>query len=183
MANDFHQTEWDALVEDECRRLVRAAVLEDLDRGQDWTTVSLVPMEAAGRAAIVARQAGVIAGLLATAFFVGEMIWGHARGPRSIMPTIVRTAEWTMSLLELAWLVVLVAAILATVCGFFVPRAVVAPPPELDVERGRARRAAWTANLTLVLPALTVIILNVTLWEALLRLTVPRRPVPVPVAE
>jgi nicotinate-nucleotide pyrophosphorylase (carboxylating) len=73
MANDFHQTEWDALVEDECRRLVRAAVLEDLDRGQDWTTVSLVPMEAVGNAAIVARQAGVIAGLPTVEIILDEM--------------------------------------------------------------------------------------------------------------
>jgi nicotinate-nucleotide pyrophosphorylase (carboxylating) len=73
MANDFHQTEWDVLVEDECRRLVRAAVLEDLDRGQDWTTLALVPMEAVGKAAIVARQAGVIAGLPTVQIIIDEM--------------------------------------------------------------------------------------------------------------
>jgi len=63
MPREFHQTEWDEQVADECRRLVRAAVMEDLDREQDWTTVSLVPMEAMGRATLVVRQAGVIAGL------------------------------------------------------------------------------------------------------------------------
>ncbi len=73
MAKEFHQTVWDALVEDECRRLVRAAVLADLDRGQDWTTVSLVPMEAMGRATIVARQPGVIAGLPAVQIVIDEM--------------------------------------------------------------------------------------------------------------
>jgi nicotinate-nucleotide pyrophosphorylase (carboxylating) len=73
MAKDFAQIEWDPLVEDECRRLVRAAVLEDLDRGQDWTTVSLVPMEATGKAALVARQAGVIAGLPAAKAVIDEM--------------------------------------------------------------------------------------------------------------
>jgi len=71
--NDFHQLEWDALVEDECRRLVRAAVLEDLDRGQDWTTVALVPMEAVGKAAVVARQSGVIAGLPVVDVIIDEM--------------------------------------------------------------------------------------------------------------
>src|SRR5690606_2974700 len=50
-------------VDEECRRVVRAAVLEDLHRGQDWTTVALVPMQAVGRANIVVRQAGVVAGL------------------------------------------------------------------------------------------------------------------------
>ena len=126
--------------------------------------------------------AGLIAGFLTTAFFIGELIWGHALGPRSIMPAILRTAEWTMSLLELTWLVVLAATIGATATGFLAPRAVVAPPAELEVEQGRARRAAWTANLTLVLPALTVIILTVTLWQALLYLTVPKKPVPVATA-
>ena len=73
MRKDFHQTEWDMLVDDECRRLVRAAVLEDLDRGQDWTTLALVPMEAVGKAAIVARQAGVIAGLPTVEIIINEM--------------------------------------------------------------------------------------------------------------
>jgi nicotinate-nucleotide pyrophosphorylase (carboxylating) len=73
MPKEFHQTEWDELVADECRRLVRASVLEDLDRGQDWTTVSLVPTEAMGRAALVARQTGVIAGLPAVQMVIDEM--------------------------------------------------------------------------------------------------------------
>ena len=58
MAKEFAQIQWDELVEDECRRLVRAAVLEDLDRGQDWTTVALVPMEVTGRAKVVAAAGG-----------------------------------------------------------------------------------------------------------------------------
>ena len=74
MPKEFEQVSWDAvLTEDECRRIVRAAVLEDLDRGQDWTTLAIVPMETAGRAEIVARQAGVIAGLPAARIVVEEM--------------------------------------------------------------------------------------------------------------
>jgi nicotinate-nucleotide pyrophosphorylase (carboxylating) len=73
MPKEFQQTAWDALVEDDCRRLVRAAVLEDLDRGQDWTTVSLVPMDAVGRAAMVARGSGVVAGLPAAQIIIDEM--------------------------------------------------------------------------------------------------------------
>jgi nicotinate-nucleotide pyrophosphorylase (carboxylating) len=73
MPKDFRQIQWDELVEEECRRIVRAGVAEDLDRGQDWTTVSLVPMEATGRAAIVARQAGVVAGLPAAETVIDEM--------------------------------------------------------------------------------------------------------------
>ena len=73
MSKEFVQIEWDALVEDECRRLVRSAVLEDLGRELDWTTVSLVPMEKIGRADIVARQAGVIAGIPAAKIVIDEM--------------------------------------------------------------------------------------------------------------
>lgn len=73
MSKEFAQIEWDALVEDECRRLVRSAVLEDLGRELDWTTVSLVPMEKSGRADIVARQAGVIAGIPAAKIVIDEM--------------------------------------------------------------------------------------------------------------
>jgi nicotinate-nucleotide pyrophosphorylase (carboxylating) len=73
MWKEFQQIEWDALVEDECRRVVRAAVLEDLDRGQDWTTLCLTSMDAVGRATIVTRQAGVIAGLPAVKIVIDEM--------------------------------------------------------------------------------------------------------------
>jgi nicotinate-nucleotide pyrophosphorylase (carboxylating) len=73
MARDYQQVEWDAAVEADCRRIIRAAVLEDLDRGYDWTTVALVPSETSGRAAIVARREGVIAGLPAAALVADEM--------------------------------------------------------------------------------------------------------------
>ncbi len=73
MSKEFHQSQWDALIEDDCRRLVRAAVLEDLDRGQDWTTVALVPMDVVGRAVMVARANGVVAGLPAAQLVIDEM--------------------------------------------------------------------------------------------------------------
>jgi nicotinate-nucleotide pyrophosphorylase (carboxylating) len=43
--------------------LVRAALLEDLGRAGDLTTDAIVPAAARGEAALVARQAGIIAGL------------------------------------------------------------------------------------------------------------------------
>jgi nicotinate-nucleotide pyrophosphorylase (carboxylating) len=73
MPKEFQQIAWDEFVAEECRRIVAAAVLEDLDRGQDWTTVSLVPMEAVGKAVLVARQAGVIAGLPAVQIVLDQM--------------------------------------------------------------------------------------------------------------
>ena len=63
MHRDFHQTTWDETVADDCRQIIRLAVREDLDRSFDLTTVALVSSEAEGRAAVVARGDGVIAGL------------------------------------------------------------------------------------------------------------------------
>jgi nicotinate-nucleotide pyrophosphorylase (carboxylating) len=73
MNRDFQQIEWDTAAEAECRRIVQWAVREDLDRGQDWTTVALVPPDATGRAAIVARQRGVVSGMSAVQVALAEM--------------------------------------------------------------------------------------------------------------
>jgi nicotinate-nucleotide pyrophosphorylase (carboxylating) len=62
---DFQQLEWNAVLEDDCRQLIRLATREDLDRWHDWTTVALVPLDAEGSAAVMARQAGRICGLRA----------------------------------------------------------------------------------------------------------------------
>ena len=73
MNRDFTQLSWSAQVEEDCRRIVRLAVFEDLDRGYDWTTVALVPEGAVASADFVARQAGVIAGLEAARVALDEM--------------------------------------------------------------------------------------------------------------
>lgn len=73
MPHDFTQHPWSPQVAEDLRRLVRLAVFEDLDRGQDWTTVSLVPEEATAAANIVAREPGIIAGLPTVAVILDEM--------------------------------------------------------------------------------------------------------------
>jgi nicotinate-nucleotide pyrophosphorylase (carboxylating) len=73
VARDFQQIEWDATVEDDCRQIVRLAVREDLDRLFDWTTLALVPSGTEGKAAIVARRQGVVAGLRAAQVAIDEM--------------------------------------------------------------------------------------------------------------
>lgn len=70
---DFDQLDWSPRLEEDVRRLVRLAVYEDLDAGQDWTTVALVPPGVAAQAQVVARQAGVVAGLPALAVVLNEM--------------------------------------------------------------------------------------------------------------
>ena len=73
MPKEFQQVEWDKSVEEDCRQIVRLAVREDLDRLFDWTTLCLVPSGVAARAAIVARQSGVVAGLRAVEVALSEM--------------------------------------------------------------------------------------------------------------
>ncbi len=73
MQKEFHQIHWDTQLEDDCRQLIRLAVREDLDRTYDWTTVALVPAESRGRATIVSRQSGTIAGLPVLSTLIGEL--------------------------------------------------------------------------------------------------------------
>jgi nicotinate-nucleotide pyrophosphorylase (carboxylating) len=73
VAGDFHQLDWDATIEDDLRQIVRLAVREDLDRGHDWTTLALVDADRESRAAVVAREPGVIAGLRAAPVLIDEM--------------------------------------------------------------------------------------------------------------
>jgi len=73
MTRDFSQLQWDEAVEDDCRQVVRLAVAEDLGRGHDWTTESLVPERARGVAVVVVREPGVVAGLRAAETSLREM--------------------------------------------------------------------------------------------------------------
>ena len=73
MDKEFTQLVWSRQIEEDLRRLVRLAVFEELERGQDWTTVSLVPEEGRASANLVSRTAGVIAGLEAVPAILDEM--------------------------------------------------------------------------------------------------------------
>jgi nicotinate-nucleotide pyrophosphorylase (carboxylating) len=72
MQRDYRQLEWGPELEADWRTLLALAVREDVDRIYDWTTLALVPETAAGEATIVARQAGVIAGLPAAKLTAAE---------------------------------------------------------------------------------------------------------------
>ena len=74
MANKkFRQHDWGSALDDDCRQIVRLAVREDLDRGQDWTTISLIPAESQSEAEVVVRAEGVVAGLATAQSVLGEM--------------------------------------------------------------------------------------------------------------
>lgn len=72
MPKEYRQIEWDAMLADDCRQLMRLAVREDLDRFYDWTTVSLVDERATGRASVASRGTGVVAGLAAARIILDE---------------------------------------------------------------------------------------------------------------
>lgn len=69
---EYRQIEWDDALADDCRRLIRLAVQEDLQRQQDWTTVALIPSGTQGAATVGARQEGVVAGLQAAELLLAE---------------------------------------------------------------------------------------------------------------
>jgi nicotinate-nucleotide pyrophosphorylase (carboxylating) len=60
---EFDQISWDERLADQWRAVLRLALEEDLGTAGDLTGLALVPGEAEGRAALVARQPGVVAGL------------------------------------------------------------------------------------------------------------------------
>lgn len=60
---DFQQVSVDSHLLDDLEQLVRLAIREDLERGFDLTTVSVVPEELPAQAHIVARTGGKAAGL------------------------------------------------------------------------------------------------------------------------
>ncbi len=70
---EFQQFQWNNLVDEDCRTIVQLAIAEDLGGQQDWTTVSLVPVDREGAANVVTREAGVVAGMPAVATVIEEM--------------------------------------------------------------------------------------------------------------
>ena len=103
MAHDFAQIVWDAALEAECRRIVQSAFDEDLQQIGDLTTDALVRPDAIGRAAVVARQQGIVAGLpagqIAVAQFDSRIEWqaavvdGSAVKPGTVLATLAGPAR------------------------------------------------------------------------------------------
>ncbi len=103
MKQDFAQVGWDEQLVDDLRQLIRLAVREDLDRYCDWTTVSLVPQDAKGKANIVSREHGIISGLAAIQEGIDELnadlqISLHAKDgdqvePKSVVATLSGSAR------------------------------------------------------------------------------------------
>jgi nicotinate-nucleotide pyrophosphorylase (carboxylating) len=63
MAKDYQAITWCSAVEDDFRSLLDIAIREDVESIGDLTSLSLIPEKAVGRAAVVARDEGIIAGM------------------------------------------------------------------------------------------------------------------------
>lgn len=68
---------------DDCRHLARLAIREDLARGMDLSTVSLIPTGANGHAKVVARIKGVVAGMRTVEIVLEEMESGLLWSPNT----------------------------------------------------------------------------------------------------
>ena len=62
MIRHFYQSSWDQPLVDDVRKLVEAALSEDLAGQQDWTTHCIVPEKATAVAEVVSREDGVFVG-------------------------------------------------------------------------------------------------------------------------
>ncbi len=63
MKREFGQIAWDDFLEHDLRQLIRLAILEDLGREFDWTSLALIPPDAEATADVVACQDGIMAGI------------------------------------------------------------------------------------------------------------------------
>lgn len=73
MTKEFHQFQWDEMVERDCRQLVRMWAEEDWGGKQDWTTLALIPRGTPGIARVVARESGMISGMTAAGVALKEL--------------------------------------------------------------------------------------------------------------
>lgn len=85
---EFRQSEWDAHLAARVAALAPDWLAEDLGHECDWTTLALVGATAASELAVVARTAGVVAGLPAAAIVAG------VAGPALRFVPLVADGTW-----------------------------------------------------------------------------------------
>ncbi len=125
------------------------------------------------------RQPGAIyftvgAGVVFLAVYGYEIVWrGRAGNATAMLNGVLRAVEDQCLLLGIAWFLLIAAAMLATVSGLLARLGLPRQPSGLWF---RAVRALWTGDLTLVLPTLLVLMINLSLWQAVAVTVVPSPP-------
>ena len=82
-----------------------------------------------------------------------------------IFAASAETAGWIGIVLVFVWFIALIFALFTSVAGFCVARFATADCPEPDQDA--ARRAIWTANLTLFLPIAITLLASLAVWKGL----------------
>lgn len=72
MPNEFPPAEWNAALEADLRELVRLALREDVGEAGDLTSQAVIGADRRGAAAVVSREAGVVAGVGVAAVVLRE---------------------------------------------------------------------------------------------------------------
>jgi nicotinate-nucleotide pyrophosphorylase (carboxylating) len=89
MHKEFHQSVWNEDLKQDWLRILELALREDLGTLGDCTTEALVPAAAVGRAAIVVRQPGVLAGAAAIAATLPAFGGGLSWSPQAADGTVL----------------------------------------------------------------------------------------------
>jgi hypothetical protein len=109
----------------------------------------------------------------------GHALWGTLASNGSdkarLMDAVLRTAEDVFLVLEWCWTVIIVAIVLTVAVALIATRQKREPVPSQQGQlagaqrssSGRLRRAAWTAILSAVLPSVVVLVLNISVWNAI----------------
>lgn len=99
----------------------------------------------------------LIAVALVALDFAYQVYRAGGTGPDALVGAVLRSMEAVLWCLQQCWIVVLVGIVLTAVVGALAVR--------FGTADGRRARAAWTANLSAVLPTVIVIILNLAVWS------------------
>jgi hypothetical protein len=83
-------------------------------------------------------------------------------GGSIVIDAVMQAVEWLLIPLQLSWLGFFIGILALTFVSVIVIRTA-----KTKVERLRSRRTAWTVNLTILLPALAVMVLNLALWQGI----------------
>jgi hypothetical protein len=144
----------------------------------DWVSILWFPLPAFGAWKLFQiyekRRRGAI--FVSTVTALGILIallvgiaWRHSHYSGEIQQAgMLRILFWIGELLFVclywSWVLTLCCAVIASITGFLAVRWA---SPAAD--RQACRRAAWTGNLTLILPVMLILILNPAIWAAILQ--------------
>ena len=124
-----------------------------------------------------ATFSGCLAALISVLIFARELgtYTVHTAGAnaqedeqRLLVDVVVRTCEWLLTALNVAWVLFLFFLVLMNVADFVATRSGCGGSNCKVKER--CRRAAWTAEISLILPAALIVILTSAFWKILIGL-------------